>query len=238
MTRALLEIIALGPPDATAAQSGGADRLEVVASMDADGLSPEPRVIAAIRRETDLPLRVMLRTSEGFTTSPSELNRLALVAEEYAEAGADGYVLGFLTPTLEIDLDATRSLAERLPELPWTYHRAVDHALDADQAWRSLRELRKYGMDTVLTAGSVRGVGTGVDDLVERARTDQIAADLIMAGGGLRAEHVPWLVQAGVRSFHVGSAARPDGSWKAYVDAAYVRSWKTLLDEEVARVTL
>jgi copper homeostasis protein len=235
MTRALLEIIALGPADAAAAESGGADRLEVVASMDADGLSPEPRVIAGIRRETDLPLRVMLRLDEGFTTSPSDLNRLTLLAEEYAEAGANGFVFGFLTPTLDVDGEATLALAERLPELPWTYHRAVDHVLDADQAWRVLRELPAYGLDAVLTAGSVRGVGSGVDDLVERARTDPAAAELIMAGGGLRAEHVPWLAQAGVRAFHVGSAVRPDGSWKAYVDAAYVRSWKTLADEEVAR---
>ena len=35
----LLEIIALHPADAEAAQEGGADRLELCASMEADGLS-------------------------------------------------------------------------------------------------------------------------------------------------------------------------------------------------------
>ena len=52
--------------------------------------------------------------------------------------------------------------------------------------------------------------------------------------GGLRGEHVPWLSRAGVRQFHVGSTARPGGSWtKSYVDAAHVRSWRMLLDDAV-----
>ena len=56
-----------------------------------------------------------------------------------------------------------------------------------------------------------------------------------MAGGGLQAEHVPWLARAGVRKFHIGSGARPQGSWKAYVDPGFVRSWRTLIDDAVDR---
>jgi copper homeostasis protein len=37
-----------------------------------------------------------------------------------------------------------------------------------------------------------------------------------------------------VRKFHVGSRVRPGGSWKAYVDASMVRSWRTLVDDAVA----
>jgi len=59
---------------------------------------------------------------------------------------------------------------------------------------------------------------------------------LLMAGGGLRGEHVPWLVRAGVRQFQVDSeAVRPGGSAKAYVDAGHVRSWRLLLDDAVDR---
>jgi copper homeostasis protein len=56
-----------------------------------------------------------------------------------------------------------------------------------------------------------------------------------MAGGGLRGEHVPWLVRAGVRQFHVASSVRPSGSWKAHVDAGHVRAWRMLLDDAVDR---
>lgn len=237
MTGGVLEVIALGPADARAAEEGGADRLEVVTAMQSDGLSPEPELVERIRRRTTLPIRVMLRLTEDFSTSGADLVRLAGLARSYASAGADGVVLGFLTRTLEIDLTATRELAGQLNGMPWTFHRAIDHTLDQDLAWRALRTLHDTGLDTVLTAGSVRGVSAGLEDLTARASDDARVAGTMMVGGGLRAEHVPWLSQAGVRAFHVGSAARPDGSWKAYVDAKYVRSWRTLIDEEVARAT-
>ena len=110
----------------------------------------------------------------------------------------------------------------------WTFHRAIDNSLEPDKAWVQL--LGFPGLDQVLTAGSPRGVGHGLDDLVARAEADPQVADLIMAGGGLRAEHVPWLYRAGIRAFHIGSPARPQGTWKAWVDPGLVRSWRDLLD--------
>jgi copper homeostasis protein len=233
---ALLEIIALGPADAEAAEEGGADRLEVCDAMDQDGLAPDPKTVAAIKRRCGLPIRVMLRLSDGFTTSPPELGRLAALAKQYVDAGADGFVLGFLSLSTEVDIVATSSLLDGIHhatgrQLPWTFHRAVDHALESDHAWNVLRGLP--GLDAVLTSGSVRGVETGLDELIRRARAGD--AGLVLAGGGLRAEHVPWLAQAGIRAFHVGTSVRLDSSWKAYVDAKYVRAWRTLVDEEVAR---
>ena len=68
-----------------------------------------------------------------------------------------------------------------------------------------------------------------------QARANERARKLIMAGGGLQAEHIPWLVRAGVRAFHIGAAARPLGSNKAYVDPDLVRTWRTLIDDAVQR---
>ena len=51
-----------------------------------------------------------------------------------------------------------------------------------------------------------------------------------MPGGGLLAEHVPWLVRTGVRAFHLDEQLRPGGSRKAYVEAGLTRSWRLLLD--------
>jgi copper homeostasis protein len=228
---ALLEVIALGPGDAAGAQEGGADRIELVADMESDGLTPDVRTLRDVRDECDIPIRVMLRANDGFSTSGSELSRLKGAANQLVAAGADGFVLGFLGPSAEIDLEVTMTLAEEFSGLPWTHHRAIDHALDHDRAWAAVRTFR--GMDTVLTAGSARGVAAGLDELCRRASDDPQVAELIMAGGGLKADHVPWLARAGVRKFHVGSRVRPAGSWKAYVDAAMVRSWRTLVDDAV-----
>lgn len=234
MVPPLLEIIALGPGDAAGAVDGGADRLEVVADMDADGLTPTVQTVRDLKRECDLPLRVMLRASTGFATSGSELSRLMGAAHQLYAAGADGFVLGFLNPAVEIDVEATTTLVEELSGAPWTFHRAIDHTLDHDSAWNVVSMLP--GIDTVLSAGSARGVADGLDELCRRASESPVVANLLMAGGGLAPDHVPWLARAGVRKFHIGSPARPGRSWKAYVDAKLVRSWRTLIDDTVANL--
>ena len=51
----------------------------------------------------------------------------------------------------------------------------------------------------------------------------------LMAGGGLRLDHVPQLRSAGVDAFHIGAAARA-GGWATPVSAAAVRVWRRALD--------
>ena len=228
---ALLEVVVLHSRDVAGADEGGADRLFVVADLDAGGLSPEPAVVSGICKESEVPVRVMLRLNDGLTTTGGELTRLVGLGEDYLSVGASGLVFGFLTADLDIDVEVCGYLADRLPEVPWTFHRAVDSVLSTDRAWRQLTGLP--GLDAVLSAGSVRGLEAGCDELTDRAASDESVAVLLMAGGGLRPEHVPWLARAGVRQFHVGSTARPAGSWKSYVDPAHVRSWRMLVDDAV-----
>ena len=229
---ALLEVVVLHPRDVPGADEGGADRIFLVNDIESGGLSPEPGTVSTLCRETEVPVRVMLRLNDGLTTTGGELSRLVGLAEDYLSVGAEGLAFGFLDSDLEIDVEVCGYLADRLPGVPWTFHRAIDSALETDRAWRQVRHLS--GVDAVLSAGSVRGLDAGCDELVERAAADPEVARLLMAGGGLRGEHVPWLARAGVRQFHVGSTVRPGGSWtKAYVDAAHVRSWRMLVDDAV-----
>lgn len=228
----LLEVIALHVADAARAEEGGADRIEVVGSMDSDGLSAEPSVIEKMRDATSIQIRPMLRLREGFSTDGGELVRLRGLAAAYLDAGADGIVMGYLNGHAEVDVEVIAALIDGA-DWPWTFHRAVDSALDTDRAWRTLLQLP--GLDQVLTAGSARDVEHGLDELLQRCRADAEVARRVMAGGGLQAEHVPWLARAGVRSFHVGRSVRPTNSWKAYVDPALVRSWRDLVDSSVSR---
>lgn len=231
---ALLEVIVLHPRDVVGADEGGADRIEVVGDIEAGALSPEPGVVSSICKGTEVPARVMLRLNDGFSTTGGELSRLIGLAEDYLAVGAEGLVFGFLDSDLEIDIEVCAYLADRLPGVPWTFHRAIDSALETHRAWRQLRHLP--GLDAVLSAGSPRGLEVGHDELTDLAAADPVVARLLMAGGGLRAEHVPWLVRAGVRQFHVGSSVRPGGSWsKSYVDPGHVRAWRMLLDDAVDR---
>lgn len=229
--RGLLEVIALHAEDAKRAADGGADRVELVGTMDDDGLSPEPALVEKVRAATDIAVRPMVRLRDGFGTDGGEFVRLHGLIAAYIDAGADGAVFGFLNGLSEVDLEVCAALLDE-GDFGWTFHRAVDHTLNLDHAWRDLLTLPR--LDAVLTAGSARGVDSGLDELVRLARADERVAHLIMAGGGLQAEHVPWLVRAGVRQFHIGSPARPGGSYKAYVDSPLVHTWRTLIDETVA----
>jgi copper homeostasis protein len=231
---ALLEVVVTHPRDVSGADEGGADRLFVVADVEAGGLSPEPATVSTVCKETEVPVRVMLRLNDGLSTTGGEISRLVGLGEDYLAVGAQGLSFGFLTSDLEIDVDVCSYLADRLPQVPWAFHRAVDSALSTDRAWRQLAGLP--GIDAVLSAGSVRGLEAGCEELVDRASADAQVARLLVAGGGLRPEHVPWLARAGVRRFHVGSTVRPGGSWtRSYVDAAHVRSWRMLLDDAAER---
>ncbi|HEY9524578.1 MAG TPA: copper homeostasis protein CutC, partial [Thermopolyspora sp.] len=73
MSTSLLEVVTLDVRDAVAAEQGGADRLEVVADMAADGLTPDPATVAAIAKECALPQMVMLRPRTGLTVTAAEL---------------------------------------------------------------------------------------------------------------------------------------------------------------------
>lgn len=231
----LLEVIALHDADAERAEAGGADRIELLGTMDDDGLSPEPRMVEKVRRATSIQIRPMVRLRAGFGTDGGEITRLRGLISSYVEAGADGMVFGFLNGHGEPDAEVIGALTED-GDWPWTFHRAIDYTLETDRAWRVLPQLPR--IDQVLTAGAARGVEYGLDDLVRRAKANPDIARLIMAGGGLKPEHVPWLARAGVRAFHIGSPARPTGSYKAYVDADLVRTWRDLIDAEVHHARL
>ncbi len=230
----LLEVTVASERDVPGAHEGGASRLHAVGPASAAGaLSPEPAKVSAMCRESDLPVFVLLRLSESWTTTGGEMTRLIGLGEDFLACGAAGVSFGFLDADLEVDVETCTHLAAALPDVPWTFHRAIDGALDARRAWR--RVLGLPGLVNVRSAGSARGMSEGYDELLALAESDPAVAALLMPEGGLLAEHVPWLVRAGARAFHLGPQARPGGSDKAYVDADLVRSWRLLLDATTGR---
>ncbi|WP_282697171.1 copper homeostasis protein CutC [Streptomyces sp. CC208A] len=225
--RAVLEVIALDERDAVAAQTGGADRLELVTDIAADGLTPPTAVFTAIRRAVDIPLRVMLRLADGFAAG--DIEALAGRAEELRAAGAEEFVLGFLTPDGAPDLVAVERLVAVLDGARWTFHRAIDRAADRDGLRKRLADLP--GLDTYLTAGAATGVDDGLATLkAEAARTGEPGYEpQILVGGGLRLDHLPELRAAGLTAFHIGGAARPQG-WTSPVSTEAVREWRAAVD--------
>ncbi|AGL18760.1 copper homeostasis protein CutC [Actinoplanes sp. N902-109] len=217
----ILEVIALTAADARAAAEGGADRIELVCDMHAQGLTPPVETYAAVRAAVDLPVRVMLRTEAGYELSDAPA--VTEAARELRAAGADEFVLGFLDTDGKVDVAAVRTVLAEIDGCRWTFHRALDHAGDRAAAWDAIAGLP--GLDGVLTAGSPRGVEAGLGALL----SDATRTPPVLVGGGLRQQHLAPLLDAGVRAFHTGSAVRAAGAWEAPVDPHLVRLWRGLL---------
>ena len=228
--RAVLEVIALDVEDAVAAQAGGADRLELVTDMAADGLTPPVETFAAIRSSVDIPLRVMLRLTDGFAAGGAAgVDRAVRAAGELREAGADEFVLGFLDADGGVDLAPWSGSSARSTAAGGRSTGPIDRAADRDALRKQLAGLP--GLDTYLTAGAASGVDDGLPTLLAEAarRGEPGYEQRLLVGGGLRLEHVPRLTAAGVDAFHIGGAARPRG-WGRPVSADAVAEWRRVLD--------
>lgn len=223
----ILEVVVTSAQEAVDAVAGGANRLELATDMASDGLTPSPTEFLRVREAVTVPLRIMLRDRNGF--QPADLGRLGEAAAALRAAGADAFVLGFLTPEGALDLPSVAALLAWVPGCHWTFHRALDHAVDRDALRRGLHGLP--GLDTVLTAGCVEGVDGGLDVLTAEAgrRGEHGYAVNVMAGGGLMAGHLPVLRAHGLDAFHVGTSVRY-GGWDTPIDRAAVARWRRLIE--------
>jgi copper homeostasis protein len=229
MSKAILEVIACSLADAIEAQRGGASRLEVVRDLDRGGLTPSIELVRAIKEAVDLPLRVMVRESDGFgTTDEMEIERLCAAASELSRLGIDGLVLGFRKRGA-IDLDLTSRVLACAPGLNATFHHAFEDAADQLQAVSQLKSLPQ--VDRILSSG-------GSGELEERcgrlAVYEQAAAPeiKIIAGGGIDRNAIELLRRTtALREFHVGRAARQGfdvaGPVQAELVSELVRAMRT-----------
>jgi copper homeostasis protein len=223
-----LEVRVTNPSEAERAATAGADRLIIVGTHDFGDGCPVPDEVASIRQAVTVDIRVLLRLRPDYSTDGGELTRLRGLIWSYLGAGADGFVLGFLNDLGEVDAGVCHALVDE-GEWGWSFDRAVDAALDARAAWRALAGLPR--LDSVLTAGSARGLSHGLDRVLALAREPRVAP-LIVAAGGVTTEDVPWLARAGVRRFHIGDPAEPGD-----LDGERLLTWRRVIDGEVARAT-
>jgi len=203
----ILEVIACSVADAIEAKEGGAARLEIVSALDRGGLTPPVELVRAIKDAVDLPLRVMVRESDGYQTSgEAEIEKLCAAADQFSRLDVDGLVLGFLKGKT-IDLDLTARVLAVAPKLKATFHHAFEDAADQLQAVREIKTLSQ--VDRILSHG-----GSG-DLEARRQRLDAYvhaaAPEItIIAGGGRIDSRAIALLRdtSAVREFHVGRAAR------------------------------
>ena len=217
----LLEVIACSLAEAVEAEKGGANRIEIVRDLRRGGLTPPLELVAEIKQAVALPLRVMLRESDGFeTSSGDEIDRLCAIAVQFASLGVDGFVIGFLKDG-QVDVEKTQRVLACAPHVRATFHHAFESATNKLSALSVIKRLPQ--IDRVLSNG-------GTDDLEARLqRLDQYAKAAppeltILAGGGVNADAILQIGrETNIREFHVGRAARGGFKVDGPVQASLVR---------------
>ena len=244
---ALLEVCCGNPESVDAAVLGGARRIELCADLEADGLTPPMAWIRdAKARYPALTVHVLIRPRAGdFVYSREEADAMAAQVEEALEAGADGIVIGALTPEGDVDLP----LMERLISLvesfnlasellrsdlchaandshffpspghrvSITFHRAFDRCR---RPFDALEQIIGLGCDRILTSGQAATAEAGAARLGELQRRARGRIGILPGGGVTPGNAARILAATGCTEIHASASVTRDG--KKVTDAGRV----------------
>jgi copper homeostasis protein len=216
-----LEIAVTSAEGARTACRSGADRIELAAALELGGLTPSAGLLEAtlvgldpLTSGTWQGVHVLIRPRPGdFVYDEDDVSTAVREVRAVCRGGAQGVVVGALTPDGSVDAEAVRRLAgaakEADPASTVTFHRAVDQTPSVMKAFAGLLELG--AVDRVLTSGGKAGAGQAIAELTAlvglAARRVQV-----MAGGGVTLDDLPALVAAGVDAVHLSAKRRVAGA--------------------------
>ena len=167
-----LEVCCADLPSLRAAVAGGAHRVELCQALDMDGLTPSAGMVR-MAVNSGIAVHVLIRPRGGnFVYSEDEVDCMIYDIQIARELGAQGVVIGALTPKGDVDLQACHRMVEAAGDkMHITFHRAFDVCRNPQEA---LLEIYSLGCDRVLTSGQASSAEEGISrlkELVEEAKT-------------------------------------------------------------------
>jgi copper homeostasis protein len=201
-TGLLLEVAVDSLERATAAERGGAHRLELCANLELGGLTPHIELIRKVRSAVRISIHVMVRPRPGdFVYSAEEFAEMRESIKEIKGENVQGIVTGVLLPDGSIDGQRTRELVALASPMQVTFHRAFDETKDLAA---TLEDIVLTGAHRILTSGGAADAPSGVSVL--RPLIQQAGNRItILPGGGLHAGNVLVVARAtGALEFHTG----------------------------------
>lgn len=203
MMRPLVEVAVDTLDAAEMAWTLGADRIELCQALEIGGLSPSPGLMkGAVADAGGRLVFAMIRLRGGdFVLRPGELAATVRDIEAAGLAGCAGVVVGACTAQGQIDEAAVATMVAAAGGMGVTFHRVFDLLPDPVGKLRRLGEL---GVARVLTSG---GLGTAFEGRTVLAELVQARGPVVLAGGGVRADHVVELVRTtGVGEIHLAGS--------------------------------
>jgi copper homeostasis protein len=203
MKKYYLEIACFNAEAATIAQENGADRIELCSDYSAGGITPPSRLIEQVRKETHLPLFIMIRPRPGnFIYSEEEFEIMKRSIIEAKKMQVDGFVFGILKEDKSVDTIRNAELVKLASPLSSTFHRAFDVVPDP---FFAMEQLIESGFRTILSSGQAATAEEGailLKCLVEDAKNRIV----IMPGGSIRSKKIADLKKSTNALFYHTSA--------------------------------
>lgn len=238
----LVEICVDSATGAFAAERGGAHRVELCDNLLEGGTTPSAGCIAITRRGLKIGLHILIRPRGGdFLYNADEMAVMREDIRIAKDLGADGVVIGCLTPGGDIDRDRTVDLLSCARPLKVTFHRAFDMCRDPQ---KTLEDLVNLGIERVLTSGQEASCLEGIELLaaLQKQAAGRIA---VMPGGGITPRNVGRIVSAtGVNEIHLSARHSVSSCMTYRNDRCFMGgtlrppefSWKTTDENAVASV--
>ena len=200
----ILEVCVDSLASAREAIAGGADRLELCSALPIGGLTPYTALLRQIREESAIPIRCLMRPRAGdFLYTGDEIRLMAAQIAALREAGADGFVVGCLTPEGDLDSEAMAPLLAAAQGAAMTLHRCIDVSRDPVQTYLTAGAM---GIDTVLTSGGAASCLLGMDTIgrLLQLRDSQNGPEVLI-GAGVNAAVITAFREAfpRARAFHM-----------------------------------
>jgi copper homeostasis protein len=213
--------------EAIEAELGGADRLELVCSLESGGFTPPVELVQRVVERVSIPVRVMLRENASMATGrPDEIGTLQSQGRALAHLPIDGLVLGFIKDGA-LDLTTTKEVLAVAPNCRATFHRAFDSLRDQLCALHDLKQLPQ--IDRVLTSGGEGSWAERKTRLLEWQRAAAPQIKIIVAAGLCASSLAETSEELRDIEVHVGRAARVPQVTSGTVSRSELASLKRLL---------
>lgn len=220
-----------------AAVAGGASRIELCSALEQDGLTPSWEDLKTARKHyPTLKIHVLIRCRAGnFCYTREEVAEMTDQIETALSSGADGIVIGALTPKGDVDVSAMEAWTEVVSD--WmlakgfelggchssmdayffqglaarpsiTFHRAFDVCR---KPFEALETLVGLGCDRILTSGQAPSALEGAE-LIRELRLKARGRILLLPGGGVRPDNARAILdRTGCTELHASASVKKEG---------------------------
>lgn len=184
MKEYILEACVDSTESAIIATEAGANRLELCANLMIGGTTPSLALYKQIRKKCKNRIHILIRPRFGdFCYTENELDIMCEEIRMFKEQGADGVVIGALSPDGSVDWNAMDRMIAAADGMWVTMHRAFDMCKDP---YGELEACMKHGVSCILTSGQENHCLDGVECLKKliKAAEDRIQ---VLIGSGVDA---------------------------------------------------